>query len=588
MRRVACVLSLLLVSCGPAADTPDIPVAPTTYSKSADQARAPEIEVPPMASLTYVDVTQAAGIDLVHDSGAYGEKLLPETLGSGCAWLDFDSDGDPDLLLLNGHAWPGHEGGGKLASWRLYRNDGELRFTDVTAEAGLAEPFYAMGAAACDTDGDGDADLFVAGVGGYRFFVNDGGRFTESTAAAGLDPGTWTDAEGATHPPFATSAAFTDYDGDGRPDLFVAHYVHWSRETDVFSTMDGTHKSYAIPTLYDGESCRLWRNVGDNRFEDVTDAAGVRNDEGKSLGVCVLDINDDGRPDIAVSNDTQPDYLYRNDGGGRFTEIGHPAGIAVDELSANARAGMGIDAVVLPDSGRLVLAVGNFSREPLSFFELQGRENFKNRADVSGVALATFHPLTFGLLFVDADLDGRPDLLLNNGHIEPTIQAISQAITYAQPAQLLRGVPGKRFVRFEDVSAQLGPDFTQARVGRGLAVADADGDGDLDVCVTSNGGRVTLLRCDLDGAAARSLRVRVVGRAPATDALGARVSVTTGDRTQVRSVRTGSSYLSQSELTLTFGLGDAGGADAVTVQWPDGTERVYQDVQPGTLVAEQE
>jgi len=580
---------LSIVAVAAAASACGQPAEPDAVAKSGSYATATletptEASATPMVSLRYVDVTKAAGIDFEHETGAYGQKLLPETMGAGAAFLDHDGDGDSDLLLVNGDWWPGHEKAGPRPTMRLYRNDGDWKFTDVTDAAGLAEPFYGMGVAACDTDGDGDTDLFVAGVGGYRFFQNDGGTFTDQTNEAGLVAGTWTDSEGNEIPPFGTSAMFLDYDRDGRPDLFVAHYVHWSVETDVFSTMNGDDKSYAIPKLYQGETCRLFRNLGDNRFLDVTDAAGVRNDEGKSLGVCVFDFNDDGWPDIVVANDTQPDYLYRNDEG-TFTEIGTPAGVAVDQVTARAKAGMGVDGILLPDSGKPTLAVGNFSAEPVSFLELLRGELFVNRADVSRVAEATLDPLTFSVRFVDADLDGRPDLFLVNGHIEPTIQSVHADIPYEQPLILLRGVPGKRFVRFENVSGQVGDDFVRPIVGRGLALADVDGDGDVDACVTTNGGAPVLLRCDLEGAGSRSLRVRVHGKPPATDALGARVEVVTGDRTQVQWVKTGSGYLSQSELTLTFGLGDAGGAERVTVRWPDRSERTFTDVAPGLVDA---
>ena len=580
----ATALSIVVVGGCSKADVVDEVKTSGAYAGTSAEPVAAVTEQP-MVALTYVDVTAAAGIDFVHETGAFGEKLLPETMGAGGAFLDYDGDGDSDLLLVNGDWWIGHEKDGPRPTAHLYRNDGRGKFVDVTDEAGLAFPFYGMGAGACDVDGDGDSDLFLAGVGGYRFLRNDGGRFVDATAGSGIEAGTWTDSEGNKHGPFATTPVFLDYDGDGRPDLFVAHYVHWSEETDVFSTMNGRDKSYAIPKQYSGESCRLFRNLGGNRFEDVTDAAGVRNDEGKSLGVTVIDFNDDGKPDIAVANDTQPDYLYRNDGGGKFTEIGVKAGVGVDQVTARARAGMGIDGVWLPDSGKPSLVVGNFSGEPVSFFELLRDEIFVNRADVSGVALATHHPLTFGLRFCDADLDGRPDLVLVNGHIEPTIQSVHADIPYAQELLLLRGVPGKRFVRFRDVSAEVGPDFTRPRVGRGLGLADIDGDGDVDLLVTTNGGAPALLRCDLDGAAARSLRVRVVGEAPGTDALGARVAVTHGGREQVQWVRTGSGYLVQSELTLTFGLGDDPTPARVTVRWPDGRERVFDDVPAGTLDA---
>lgn len=567
----AALLCALAAGCG---DPPEVVQERRSESYATATVDPGVPEGPP--ALRYVDVTAESGVDFVHHTGAYGGVLLPETMGSGCAFFDPDGDGDCDLLLLNGDAWPGHEGEGPRPTSRLYRNDGGFRFTDVTAQWGLAESFYAMGAAVADTDGDGDEDLFVTGVGGYRLYLNEGGRFRRADVEAGLDPGTWTDATGAAHGPFATSACFVDHDGDGLPDLFVCHYVHWSVETDIHATYDGKTKGYATPRQYQGETCRMWRNLGGNRFEDVTDAAGLRNDEGKSLGVCVVDLGDDGLPDLFVSNDTQPDYLYVNQGGGRFVDAGLRMGVAYGP-DGTVRAGMGVGSTVV--DGRLVLAVGNFSREPVSLWEQRGKV-FVNRSDVSGVGRATLHPLTFGLLFLDADLDGRDDLLLANGHIEPSIGDVESDNSYAQPMQLLLGREGGRF---SDVSGQLGADFTRAAVGRGLAAADLDGDGDLDLCATACGGPVRLLRCDLPGSAGRSLRIRVAGAPPVRHALGARVSVEAGGRTVVRWVRSGGSYLSESESTLTFGLGEHGRADRVTVRWPGGGEKVLESVGPGEL-----
>jgi len=579
VRRLAAVLAFALCAAPGCSDEPvDEPVVkPSPY---AAPTRPPKVVEPP-PPLSYVDVTSASGIDFVHDTGAYGGVLLPETTGSGCAFFDYDTDGDADLLLLNGDQWPGHERDTGRPTWRMYRNDGDFRFTDVSRETGLDQSFYAMGAAVADVDSDGDLDLFVTGVCGYRFFLNDGGVFTDATSAWGLLPGTWTNPQGNEHGPFATSAAFLDYDGDGRLDLFVCHYVHWSVEDDVHATYDGETKGYATPSQYSGETSRLWRNVDGKRFDDVTEAAGVMNPRGKSLGVCVCDFDDDGHTDLLVANDTVRDYLYRNNGDGTFTDVGQEMGIAFGP-DGKVRAGMGADAARLGPEGKLYLAVGNFSREPVSLWMAAGAV-FKNKSDVAGVAIATLHPLTFGIRFVDVDLDGRPDLVCANGHIEPSIGRVESDNSYEQSMVLLRGLAG---VKFADISEHVGADFTKQVVARGLAAADVDLDGDLDLCVTVNGGPPRLLRCDLENAAARSLRV-VVKDAAGAPAIGAKVTVEVRGAVQTRWVRSGGSYLSQSEFPLTFGLGDAKKADRVTVTWPSGKTAEFTDTAAGSLVAEQ-
>lgn len=583
-RAAACAaavaLAALAASCKD--ETPAIVTKGPAYVAPPDAARVVSDE--PLAA-RFTDVTKESGVDFVHATGADGRKLLPETMGSGCAWLDYDGDGDPDLLLLSGRAWYVPPGNTETAprTVRLFRNLGGWKFEeDTLAVASVGFP-YALGVACADTDGDGDTDVVVTGIGGYWFLRNDGGRFAEvAKTETGLDPGTWKDVKGVEHGPFAASAAFTDFDGDGRPDLFVCHYVHWSAETDIWSSMDGTNKSYATPQQYQGESCRLWRNLGGNRFEDATDRAKVRNDEGKSLGVCVTDVNDDGRPDLIVANDTQPNYLYVNQGDGTFEECGERCGIAFGP-DGRARAGMGIDAASLGDKARLHVAIGNFSGEPVGVWENKGLV-FVNRSDVTRIGEATLPCLTFGVRWADVDLDGRADLVAANGHIEPTIQDIHKDIPYAQAVQVLRQrADGK----FADAGPELGTAVTTPRVHRACASADVDGDGDLDWVFTVNGGPAVLVRCDLDGAAQRSLRVRVTGKAPATDALGAKVTVeVAGLPPAVQRVASGAGYLSESERVLTFGVGTAGKATRVTVRWPDGRERTWTHVPAGNLVAE--
>ncbi|MCG3135772.1 MAG: hypothetical protein HMLKMBBP_03528 [Planctomycetes bacterium] len=585
MRRAVAVLPLvLLASCKDEPKPVDAPkpapfVAPTGVSDR-------EVEPPP--ALAFTDVTKAAGVDFVHETGADGRKLLPETMGSGCAFFDLEGDGDPDLLLLSGAAWPDRAGSaaGAASLARLWRNDGGWKFSEVR-DAPLSALSYvmsqAMGVACADTDGDGDTDLVVTGVGGYAFVRNDGGKLVVvPPKESGLAPPGWKDATGREHGPFATSAAFTDVDGDGFADLFVCHYVHWSVETDVFSTLNGKDKTYATPDVYAGESCRLWRNLGGNRFEDVTVKSGLLNDDGKSLGVAVTDLDGDRRPDFVIANDKQPNYVWCQREGGRFEECGTGTGIAYGP-DGRARAGMGIDAAVVGEKDRTFFAIGNFSGEPVGLWEWRGTI-FTNKSDVARIAEPTLPSLTFAVRFLDADLDGRQDLVIANGHIEPSIQEIHADIPYPQRIQFLRQLGDGTFTELRT----LGPAAETPRVHRGVATADVDGDGDLDLCVTVNGGAPVLLRCDLADASKRSLRVRVEGKAPATDALGAVVVVKPpkpGAGRMIQRVTSGAGYLCDSERTLTFGLGASASPVTVEVTWPDGHSRTFEGVGPGLLRA---
>jgi hypothetical protein len=512
------------------------------------------------ANLRFTDITLGAGIDFVHTTGAFGNKWMPETIGSGGGFFDYDGDGWPDLLLVNSTEWPGHASGAPLPTSKLYRNRGDGTYEDITARAGLDFSFYGMGAAFADYDADGDTDMYLTAVGDNRLLRNDNGRFVDVTAAArvsGNDP-----APGAT-PAWSSSAAWVDVDRDGWLDLFVANYVKWTPETDIYVTRDGKTKSYATPEGYRGESCRLYRNLGGNAFEDVTVEAGVFNDEGKSLGVAVADFNDDGWPDLAVSNDTQPNFLYLNDGDGTFTESGVAAGIAYDEVG-RARAGMGIDVADAANDGRLSIAIGNFSKEPLSFYtQIGDGQLFQDRAGATRLTRPSLLALTFGIHFADFDLDGRLDLVAANGHIEPEINAVQQDITFAQKPQLFWNA-GATFI---DLGDAVGPAFDEPIVARGVASADIDRDGDLDLLLTVNGGAPRLLRNDT--MTPGSIRLRFEGRAPNRRALGAQVTVWAGGVAQRRMVRTGSSFLTQSYANeLVVGLGSSVQADSLHVRWP--------------------
>ncbi len=517
-------------------------------------------------ALTFADVTTASGIAFTHVNGARGKKYLPETMGAGVALLDYDGDGKQDVFLVQGAEWPDHATA-PAPTCKLYRNLGGMKFEDVTEASGAGLALIGMGATAADYDGDGDPDLFVTALGPNHLLRNDGGKFTDVTDSAGLKTPTWTDKEGRAHSVWSTSAAWLDYDCDGVLDLFVCGYVHWSVENDVFDTLNGSAKAYTIPTKYEADSCRLWRGKADGTFEDVTVAAGIARNDSKALGVAVCEVNGDGRPDLAVSNDTQPNYLFVSQPDGRFLEMANEAGIAFDEIG-RARAGMGIDAVDVCNDGKLCISIGNFSREPISMYTQTGdRIFFVDRAGAARVATPTNLSLTFAVVFCDYDLDGCHDILVCNGHIEPEIQTVQKDVSYEQPTQLFwnRGDG-----TFADVSAKSGDVFMQRVVARGAATGDLDGDGDLDFVITQNGRAAMVLRNDqaLDN---KWLRIRPRGNGRNGQALGAIVSVTAGGRTLRRDVRTGSSYLSQCDVAPTFGLGatDAATAD-VEVRWPSG------------------
>ena len=508
----------------------------------------------------FVDVAAEAGLDFTHVTGAFGEKWMPETMGSGGAFLDYDTDGWPDILLVNSTEWPGHETGLDTRT-RMYRNRGDGTFEDVTARTGLDVDVYGMGAAVADYDADGDPDVYITAVGDNVLLRNDGGRFTDVTARTGVHGNR---PEPDAPPAWSTAAAWVDVDLSGTPDLYVCNYVQWTPETDLFFTRDGTTKSYATPDIYEGESCRLYRNEGDGTFTDVTEEAGLLDMRGKSMGVAVDDFNDDGWPDLVVANDTWPNFLWQNDGDGTFTDVATRAGVAYDEVG-RARAGMGIDVADVAQQGRLSIAIGNFSNEPLSLYTQMGGDLFQDLAGSARLTRETLLPLTFGVRFVDVDMDGHQDLVVANGHIEPEINEVQADVFFEQTPQLFWNTGRGQFI---EVSESVGPPFQEETVGRGLASADYDRDGDYDLLMTVNGGPPKLLRNELPDDA-NWIRLRLEGAPPNTGALGAEVTVHADGLVQTRRVRTGSSYLTESETNpLLFGLGEATGADSVLVRWP--------------------
>jgi hypothetical protein len=546
-------------------------LAATMFSTSRlrlESFAAPAISNP---GFHFVDVTAQSGIRFRHNSGAYGGKLLPETLGSGCAFLDYDRDGWQDILLVNGTDWAGHnpnrsEPRAESDTLKLYRNNRNGTFSDVTRSAGLDVEMYGMGVAVGDYDNDGYPDILITCVGQNRLFKNTGkGTFQDVTKSSGLGG----------RLAMSTSAVWLDFDRDGLLDLFVCNYVKWSAEHDVFCSLDGKHKSYCTPEAYRGETCWLFHNRGNGTFEDVTATSGIFDSSSKSLGAALLDYDGDAWPDLLVTNDTQPNKLYRNQRNGTFKDVAVDAGIAFS-AEGRARAGMGVDVADFDNSGTAGIAITNFDNEMTGLYRPSNGGTYADLALSSGVGLASKDKLGFGCVFLDADLDGLLDLAVVNGHIDDTVRNVS-GVGYAQPPQLFLNRGKGTFV---DVAAEVGGGFSQPKVGRGLAYGDFDRDGDLDLLITTNNGPAYLYRND-HTSDHRSIRIRLVGTKSNRDAIGASVKIFDGSSTQSRMVKGGSSYLSQSELPVTFGLGKQDKIDRLVIAWPSGIIEEYKGLAAG-------
>ena len=522
---------------------------------------------------TFTDVTAAAGIRFRHNSGAFGQKYLPETMGSGVVFFDADGDGWQDVLLISSKNWPGRPAArGSLHA--LYRNNQDGTFADVTARSGIGVAMYGLGAAAADYDNDGRQDVYITGLDGNRLFRGIGdGRFEDVTARTGA---------GASG--FSTCAVWFDYDTDGRLDLFVCRYVEWSIKTDLFCTLDGKTKSYCTPESYKGQSPVLFRNTGKGTFEDVTKAAGLYDPSSKALGAALIDHDADGRVDLFVANDTQPNRLYRNRGNGTFIDVAVTAGVAFNEAGV-ARAGMGVDAADYDGSGRASLVIGNFSNEMMALYTNEGNGLFIDEAPTSTIGRNSLLTLTFACFFLDYDLDGLLDVFAANGHVADDIQRVQPRVAYAQPPHLFRNLGARRF---EEVTARSGAALSRPMVARGAAYGDYDGDGDPDLLITTNNGPATLLRNDRS-ARNGALRIALRGTASNRDGIGARVSVRAIDgKRRWQMVKTGSSYLSQNELPITFGLGPAQGVQAIEIAWPSGlVDRLTGEKAGQSLVVEE-
>jgi len=522
------------------------------------------------SAVQFVEATSTAGLKFVHNSGRAGKKFLPETMGSGGAFVDLNGDGWLDVVLVNGKDWTPK---GKRSFSAVYRNNGNGTFTDVTTASGFDVEMYGMGVAAGDYDNDGRDDLYVTTLEGDRLFHNEGNfKFRDVTKSSGI-----------VNAHFGTSAAWLDYDRDGKLDVFVANYVQWTAAADVYCSLDGTNKSYCTPESYKGTPSKLFHNLGAGKFEDVTGKAGVGDPTSKSLGIAVLDYDGDGWPDIFVANDTQPNKLYRNNGNGTFTEKGVAAGVAFSEDGV-ARGAMGADAADYDRSGRPHLLVGNFANQMLALYRNEGNGLFVDEAPSSTVGRASLLSLAFGVFFFDYDLDGQQDIFAVNGHIEEEIARVQPKVLYKQIPLMFRNL-GKG--RFDSVGASLGAAFNVPQVGRGAAYGDYDRDGDLDILLINNQGPARLLRND-GGNKNHWLTIRTVGTKANRDGIGAVVRVESASGVQVQTVHSGSSYCSQSDLALTFGLGPDTLVKSVDVVWPSGTKDRVTGVAANQFVRLQE
>ena len=545
---------------------------PTTTAASATSSNSPA----PRSSgpIQSTDVTAQAGIHFKHNSGAFGKKYLPETMGSGVCFIDYDNDGWQDILLINSMDWPGHKSGKSLPA--LYHNNRDGTFTDVTKQAGLAIEIYGLGCAVGDYDNDGKNDIYITALGSNHLFRNLGnGKFADVTTKAGVaDPG------------FSSSAVWFDYDNDGKLDLFVAHYIEWSIETDQYCTLDNKNKSYCTPQTYKGQSATLFHNKGDGTFENVTKRAGLYDPTSKSLGIALLDYDNDGWLDLFVANDTEPNKLYHNNHNGTFTDVAVAGGLAYSE-AGTVRAGMGTDSADYDNSGKQGLVIGNFTNEGMALYHNDGSGLFTDQALTNGISKASTKSLTFGTFFFDYDLDGKLDILAINGHVSDDISVVQPNVKYAQPPHLFRNEGNGKF---EEVTNKLGTALQKPVVGRGAAYGDIDNDGDLDLVIMANDGQARLLRND-NANQNDALRVKTVGTRSNRDGIGAKITAKTSTGIHLmQMVKTGSSYLSQSELPLTFGLGKPANGKTVSLEivWPSGKKESIPNIKPNQFITVQE
>ena len=558
------------------------PEVKTTESPLPELASMPEMEVP---AIPFSDITEAAGIDYVHENGAAGEKLLPETMGGGCGFLDYDNDGDADILFVNSKHWDWDTREELVpTTLALFQNDGTGNFTNVTKDAGLDITVYGQGVAFGDFDNDDQVDIFIANLGANVLLKNDGGKFTDITESAGVagEKDRW-----------SSSAGWADIDNDGDLDLFVCNYVVWSRKYDLAQNfqLTGGGRAYGRPQAFDGTFPYLYRNDGNGKFTDISAESGVQIKNpatdvplAKSLAVTFCDFDEDGNIDIVVANDTVQNLLFVNQGEGKFEEIGAAAGVAFD-TNGQARGAMGLDAAHFRNSNALGIAIGNFSNEMTALYVQPDHDlQFTDEAVPTGLGPSTRLELTFGVFYADFDLDGRLDLFSANGHLEEEINKVQSSQHYEQPPQLFWNCGPEHATEFMDVSTEsCGSEFTKPLVGRGAAYADIDDDGDIDVLITASGSKPRLLRNN-QSLNNNWLRLKLKGKQSNREAIGARVTLKAEGIVQHRHVMPTKSYLSQSEATLTFGLGAIEKVDSIRVVWPSGSVQNIEDVSINKLV----
>ena len=540
------------------------------FSKTAPRSVAP---TPEQEGVIFRDVTSPAGIRFKHTSAATGQKYLVETMGSGCAFFDYDNDGYLDIYLVNGAPLPGFTPRQRISN-ALYRNNKDGTFTDVTATAHVdGGGIYGMGVAVGDYNNDGNEDLYVTGFGRSILYHNNGdGTFTDVTEAAGVGNGAQ----------WAVSAAFLDYDNDGRLDLFVSNYLDYTLLNNVqCGARDKGLRSYCHPANYRGTRNKLYHNNGDGTFTDVSEKSGIALAEGKGMGVVAADLDGDGFVDIFVSNDTVPNFLYHNNGDGTFNEVGAFSGVAYS-LDGQAKSGMGVDVGDFDGDGKPDLLLTALSQYGASLYRNDGDGLFTDVASQIGLTEPTFLLGGWGVKFLDYDNDGDQDIFITNSHVMDDIASYSDALTYKQPDLLLENRGG----HFVDATNRQ-PALTEPRVGRGLAFGDFDNDGDMDILVSNNNGPPSLLRNDF-GNRNHWVKFKLVGTKSNRNGVGAKVTVVAGDLVQTDQVKGGGSYLSAHDPRLHFGLGKRETIDSVEIHWPSGRIQRLTGVKPDRILIVQE